>query len=64
VASRLAVLLLVFSALAADVSNGERPAMRWCVACHVVAGDQREANADAPPFEESPNGRISANPAS
>jgi mono/diheme cytochrome c family protein len=40
------------SALAADASNGERLAMRWCAACHVVAGDQREANVDAPPFEE------------
>jgi cytochrome c2 len=40
------------SALAADASNGERLAMRWCAACHVVASDQREANADAPPFSE------------
>jgi mono/diheme cytochrome c family protein len=39
-------------ALAADASNGARLAMRWCAACHVVANDQREANADAPPFEE------------
>jgi mono/diheme cytochrome c family protein len=40
------------SALAADASNGERLATRWCAACHVVASDQREANADAPPFAE------------
>ena len=40
------------SALAADASNGERLAMRWCAACHVVASDQRQANADAPPFME------------
>jgi mono/diheme cytochrome c family protein len=39
-------------ALAADASNGARLAMRWCAACHVVASNQREANADAPPFEE------------
>jgi mono/diheme cytochrome c family protein len=39
-------------ALAADPSNGERLAMRWCAACHVVSNAQREANADAPPFEE------------
>jgi mono/diheme cytochrome c family protein len=39
-------------ALAADPSNGERLAMRWCAACHVVVSDQREANADALPFEE------------
>jgi mono/diheme cytochrome c family protein len=39
-------------ALAADASNGERLAIRWCAACHVVANDQRGANTDAPPFEE------------
>jgi mono/diheme cytochrome c family protein len=39
-------------ALAADASNGARLAIRWCAACHVVASDQREANTDAPPFEE------------
>ena len=39
-------------ALAADASNGQRLAMRWCAACHVVSNTQREANADAPPFEE------------
>jgi mono/diheme cytochrome c family protein len=39
-------------ALAADPSNGERLAMRWCAACHVVSNTQREANTDAPPFEE------------
>jgi mono/diheme cytochrome c family protein len=41
--------------LAADASNGERLAVLWCAACHVVASDQREANADAPPFEEIAN---------
>jgi mono/diheme cytochrome c family protein len=39
-------------ASAADPFNGERLAQRWCSACHVVASTQREANADAPPFEE------------
>jgi mono/diheme cytochrome c family protein len=38
--------------LAADAFNGERLAQRWCAVCHVVASDQRQANADAPPFEE------------
>jgi mono/diheme cytochrome c family protein len=37
---------------AADVYNGRQLAQRWCAACHVVASAQREANADAPPFEE------------
>ena len=39
-------------ALAADAINGKRLAERWCAACHVVTVNQREANADAPPFEE------------
>jgi mono/diheme cytochrome c family protein len=39
-------------ALAADASNGKRLAERWCAVCHVVSVNQREANADAPPFEE------------
>jgi mono/diheme cytochrome c family protein len=39
-------------ALAADLFNGERLAERWCATCHVVASNQRQANADAPPFEE------------
>jgi mono/diheme cytochrome c family protein len=39
------------SALAADALNGKRLAERWCAACHVVSVTQREANADAPPFE-------------
>jgi mono/diheme cytochrome c family protein len=38
--------------LAADASNGRRVAERWCAACHVVTVAQRQANADAPPFEE------------
>jgi mono/diheme cytochrome c family protein len=36
--------------LAADASNGERLAERWCAACHVVSLDQRQASSDAPPF--------------
>jgi mono/diheme cytochrome c family protein len=43
---------VVRPALAADASNGKRLAERWCAACHVVTANQREANADAPPFEE------------
>lgn len=34
----------------ADSDDGERLARRWCAACHVVAADQQQANADAPPF--------------
>jgi mono/diheme cytochrome c family protein len=39
-------------ALAADALNGKRLAELWCAVCHVVTGNQRQANADAPPFEE------------
>ena len=38
--------------LAADAFNGKRLAELWCAACHVVTMNQRQANADAPPFEE------------
>jgi cytochrome c2 len=50
-----ALILLVLvanSAVAADAASGERLAERWCAACHVVTTAQRQANADAPPFEE------------
>jgi mono/diheme cytochrome c family protein len=43
---------VVQPALAADASNGLRVAELWCAACHVVTFSQRQANADAPPFEE------------
>jgi cytochrome c2 len=45
-------VLVANSAVAADAGNGERLAERWCSACHVVTSSQRQANADAPPFEE------------
>jgi len=37
-------------AVAADADHGADLAKRWCAACHVVAGDQKQASADAPPF--------------
>ena len=43
---------VVRPALAADAVNGRRLAELWCAACHVVTMNQRQANADAPPFEE------------
>jgi mono/diheme cytochrome c family protein len=46
------LVLAANSAVAADAANGERLAERWCAACHVVTNAQRQANADAPPFEE------------
>jgi mono/diheme cytochrome c family protein len=50
----LAMLMATLAqpALGADPYNGERLAQRWCSACHVVTSSQREANADAPPFDE------------
>jgi mono/diheme cytochrome c family protein len=43
-------ILAVEPALAADASRGEQIARRWCSACHVVASDQRNPTAEAPPF--------------
>ena len=45
-------VLLVHSAAAADAANGQRLAELWCASCHVVTTTQRQAYADAPPFEE------------
>ena len=38
-------------ALGADTDNGKHLAQRWCASGHVVASNQRQANADAPPYE-------------
>jgi mono/diheme cytochrome c family protein len=35
---------------AADISHGRQVARRWCVSCHVVASNQRQTTAEAPPF--------------
>ena len=37
-------------AMAADANNGAQLAKRWCATCHVVDSDQKQANADVPPF--------------
>jgi len=37
-------------AFSADAEHGERLARRWCSSCHVVAPDQRNTTAEAPPF--------------
>jgi mono/diheme cytochrome c family protein len=34
----------------ADANHGAELAKRWCATCHVVAGDQKQASADVPPF--------------
>ncbi len=43
-------LSTIRAAHAADAPNGERLARRWCATCHLVSGDQRQANVDAPAF--------------
>ena len=42
--------LSIQAALAADPDHGADLAKRWCAACHVVDGGQKQASADAPPF--------------
>jgi mono/diheme cytochrome c family protein len=37
-------------ALAADADHGAELAKRWCAACHLVAGDQKQAVADVASF--------------
>ena len=54
IAAALALIVATMArpAHAADPYNGQQLAERWCAACHVVQSAQRQANADAPPFEE------------
>lgn len=49
-AAALAVALAAVPAVAGDAQKGGVIAKRWCASCHVVAGDQATANADAPSF--------------
>lgn len=42
----------VSPAFGADAKNGERLAIRWCGACHVVVSDQRQSARDVIPFRE------------
>jgi mono/diheme cytochrome c family protein len=37
-------------ALSADPDHGKTLAQRWCVGCHLVGPEQRNATTDAPPF--------------
>ena len=37
-------------AVAADVAHGGDLAKRWCASCHLVEGQQKQANADLPSF--------------
>ena len=45
-----AVTALSQAAVAANATNGERLAKRWCAACHVVATDQKSGNTQVAPF--------------
>ena len=44
------VPLLTCAAFAADASNGETLAKRWCAACHIVAPDQTRGADSVPTF--------------
>lgn len=46
----IAAALAGSQAMAADADHGADLAKRWCASCHVVAADQKQASADAPPF--------------
>ena len=48
----VAMALTANPAFAADATNGDRLAHRWCQPCHVVASDQRRPTGEAPPFSE------------
>ena len=45
-----AVGLLGSPAIAADADHGADLAKRWCAACHLVEGAQKQASADIPSF--------------
>ena len=48
--SLMLMCCLLHSQAWADAANGERLARQWCASCHVVASDQKQANADVPAF--------------
>jgi mono/diheme cytochrome c family protein len=45
-----AALLDSTSGVAADINHGRQLARRWCISCHVVVSNQRQATTEAPPF--------------
>jgi len=45
------VSLIASSAEAADATNGERLARRWCSSCHIEAANQPGPTTEAPPFK-------------
>jgi mono/diheme cytochrome c family protein len=46
----LVAALAASSSYAANPDQGETLAKRWCTGCHLVAGDQKNATTEAPPF--------------
>jgi mono/diheme cytochrome c family protein len=50
IASALVAGLCPSVAFAADAQKGKDIAQRWCAECHLVAPDQRRANADVASF--------------
>jgi mono/diheme cytochrome c family protein len=49
-AAAFAATVAASTSSAADADHGADLARRWCAACHVVDGDQKQASADVPPF--------------
>lgn len=43
-------MLAPASASATDPDHGKTLAQRWCVGCHIVGSEQKNATTDAPPF--------------
>ena len=37
-------------AQAADIASGQRIAVRWCAACHMISSGQTQSSPDAPSF--------------
>lgn len=46
----IAILVSPGAAKAADATNGEVLAKRWCAACHIVAADQQNGSTQTAPF--------------
>lgn len=46
----LLAIALAMTDASADAANGQRLARQWCIACHIISPDQKQASADVRPF--------------
>jgi mono/diheme cytochrome c family protein len=46
----IAVVDSLATARAADRTNGQKLAQRWCSECHLIDAAQKQGSADVPPF--------------